>query len=132
MVGFSILGAYGKIFIMRVKECMDGVEGEDVARQVNCNREWTQIYANSWERDRPGRRGARLATRPGKKDTKEDVFGGTPNTAVDPSPLRFDGKRTTALLMDRISEHLRPLAPFAVPLRFLIFQHWLMQVVDFH
>jgi len=30
---------------------------------------------------------------------------GTPNPAVDPSPLRFDTTRTTSLAMDRISEH---------------------------
>jgi hypothetical protein len=76
---------------------MDGVEGEDVVGQVERNREWTQIDANFWERDRPGRCGARLATRPGKKDTGRNVFGGTPNTAVE----------TTALPKNRISEHLR-------------------------
>jgi hypothetical protein len=43
MVGFSILDTYGKIFTMRLKGFMDSVEGEEVARQGNCNREWTQI-----------------------------------------------------------------------------------------
>jgi hypothetical protein len=37
------LGAYGKIFIMRIKEYMDRVEGEEVARQANRNRACAQI-----------------------------------------------------------------------------------------
>jgi len=157
---------------------MDGVEGEAVARQCESNRppsfsttarqaESTQMDANSWERDRlaapkrsdggPGRRGSGLATRSEKKDKDRDVFGGTPNTAVE----------TTAPPMDRISEHSRPFAsirgskrnslnipkrltqvvdfhdisgyfsrfwwrPFAVLLQFSKVQNRLMQVVDFH
>jgi hypothetical protein len=42
---------------------MDDVECEVIALQGNGNREWTQIAANSWERDRPGRCGVRLAPR---------------------------------------------------------------------
>jgi hypothetical protein len=43
------LGTYGKIFIVKLKEYMDSVESEAVARQANRNREWTQIYANTVE-----------------------------------------------------------------------------------
>jgi hypothetical protein len=110
------------IFIMRLKECMDSVEGEEVARQVECNREWTQIAANFWERDRPGRRGARLATRPRKKEIAGDVFGGTPNTAGE----------TPALPMDRMAEYSRLFASIGgFILNFWKFQKQLMQVVDF-
>jgi hypothetical protein len=76
---------------------MDSVEGEVVARQSESNRESTRIDANQWERDRLGRRGSRLATRLGNKDTEGNVFDGTPNTAVE----------TTALPTERISEYSR-------------------------
>jgi len=88
------------IFIVRKENDMQCLEGEAVARQGKRNRQWTQMDANSWERDRPGRCGSRLATRSGKKDTDGDVFGGTPNPAVG----------TTALPMNQISEYSRLLA----------------------
>jgi len=47
-----------------------------------------------------GRRGVRLAPRFGRKRKNGDVFGETPNTAVE----------TTALPTNRISEHSRRLA----------------------
>jgi hypothetical protein len=86
------------IFIMRLKECMDGVEGEEVARQANRNREWTQIYANLSERDRPG-----------NKDSYRDVLGGTPNTAVEQSEQHKSGPLSglTALPMNRMAEYSR-------------------------
>src|SRR5271170_4190206 len=84
---------------------MDDVEGEEVARQAERNRELTQIGANFGERDRPcraearrrriGRRGVRLAPRSGWKRTNRDVFGETPNTATE----------TVALPKHRILEH---------------------------
>ena len=49
------------------------------------------------ERDRPGRCGVRPAPRSGGKENTRDVFGETPNTAVE----------TTALPTDLISEHSR-------------------------
>jgi hypothetical protein len=98
--GFSFFGSYGKIFNVRIEKSMNALDGEAVARRVNRNREWTQMAANLWERDRLGRRGARLATRPGKQDRDRDVFGETPNTAVE----------TTALPADRISGYWRRLA----------------------
>jgi len=102
---------------------MDGVEGEAVARQDNRNREWTQMDANLWERDRLGRRGSCLATRSGKRAKDRDVFGETPNTAVE----------MTALPMNRISEHSRLLASIGGSVRkSLICRIGLMQVVDFH
>jgi hypothetical protein len=108
---------------MSSRICVQDIEVEEVARQVKRNREWTQFYANFWERGRLDRCGARLATRPGKKHQERDVFGGTPNTAVE----------TTALPTVRISEHLRRLASIrGLMLHFLIFQDQLMQVVDFH
>ena len=58
---------------------VDDIEGQVVAGQVKHNHEWTQIGANSWERDRPGRCGVRLATRPAKTDG--DVFDATRTTA---------------------------------------------------
>jgi hypothetical protein len=71
---------------------MDGVEGEEVARHVERNREWTQIYANLCQRH-----------------------------------------HLAALPTDRISQHLRPLASIrGLMLNFWMFQHRLMQVVDFH
>src|SRR5665213_1891189 len=66
---------------MIVKKSMDSIEGEKVARHGDGNRPWTQIDANL----------------DGGQDKARDVFGGTPNTAVDPSPLRFDATRATAL-----------------------------------
>jgi len=69
-----------------------------------------------WERDRPGRRGVRLATRPAKTD--RDVFGGTPNTAVG----------TTAL--PRIRVHLRPFAiTVAVGLPSNLFAHNVIHII---
>jgi hypothetical protein len=91
---------------------MNHVEAEEVARQANRNREWTQIYANLWERDRPGRHGSRLAPRSEKKDKERDVFGGTPNTAVGPSEQHKSGPLSglTALPTDRMAEYSRLLA----------------------
>jgi hypothetical protein len=91
---------------------MKAVEAEEVARQAERNREWTQIYANSWERDRLGRRGARLATRLKKKEKDGDVFGGTPNTAVMQSEQHKSGPLSglPALPMDRIAGYSRLLA----------------------
>jgi hypothetical protein len=128
---------------MRMKNDMDDIEGEKVARPVKCNREWTRMDANLGERDRPGRCGARLAPRSEKKREERDVFGGTPNTAVDPSPLRFDATRTTALPTNRISKHSRLFESMRVSMRkslisrialrkSLISRIGLMQVVDFH
>ena len=111
------------IFIVRIKNDMNAVEGEAVARQSNRNRECTRMHVNFWERDRLGRRGARLATRSGKRAKDGDVFGGTPNTAVE----------TTALPMERISEYSRLLAFICGSMRnSLIFRIDLTQVVDFH
>jgi hypothetical protein len=50
-----VFGTSGKIFTMRLKEYMDGVEGKDVAGRVWQNRECTQIDANFGECDCPGR-----------------------------------------------------------------------------
>jgi hypothetical protein len=128
------LGAYGKIFIVKIKNDMKVVEAEQVARQANRNRKWTQIYANSWERDRLGRRGSRLASRSEKKDTDRDVFGGTPNPAVGQSEQHKSGPLSglTALPMDRISEYSRLFAPIrGFILNFWKFQKQPMQVVDF-
>jgi hypothetical protein len=73
-----VLSAFGKIFNMIVKEYMDDVEGEEVARQAEHNRESTQIATNFWERDRLGRCEVRLAPRFGMKHMGRDVVGGTP------------------------------------------------------
>jgi len=40
-------------------------------------------------------------------ESRQDAFGGTPNPAVDPSPLRFDATRLTALPMGWTSGHSR-------------------------
>jgi hypothetical protein len=102
---------------------MDDVVGEEVARQVERNRQLTRINTSFWERDRPGRCGARLATRSERKDGDRDVFGETPNTAVE----------TTALPTHQISEHSRSLASIGGLMRqFWIFPHPLTQLVDFH
>jgi hypothetical protein len=99
------------------------IEGKEVTRQGAGNRQWTRIDANHWEDDRIialkhndgrlGRHDSRLAMRPlEEKDKDRNVFGGTPNTAVG----------TTALPMDRISEHSRLLASIrGWMLKFLIF-----------
>jgi hypothetical protein len=76
------LGAYGKIFIVILKEYMDSVEGEVVARQANCDREWTQICANFRVRNREWTR----------KDSNADQ------------------SRLAAFPKNRISEHSRLLA----------------------
>jgi hypothetical protein len=92
------------IFIMRLKECMDSVEGEAVARQTNRNREWTQIAANFWERDREW-------------------------TRMDSNS---DQSRLAALPMYRMAEHSRLFASIrGFILDFWKFQKQLMQVVDF-
>jgi len=120
------------------------VEGEEVARQVNRNREWTRICANLEERDRPcragaqrrriGRGGVRLATRSKKKGEEPDVFGETPNTATGwseqhkSSPLRG----LVALPTHRISEHSRFSAFIRGSMRkSLISKTDFTQVVDF-
>jgi hypothetical protein len=111
---------------------MDDVVGEEVGRQVEPNREWTPIDANL-DDDRvappkpsdggPGRCGPRLATCSEQKDGDRDVFGETPNTAVE----------TTALRTVRISEHSRLLASIGRFIcKFSIFPHSLTQLVDFH
>jgi hypothetical protein len=100
---------------------MHDVEGEEVMRQGERNRQLTQINTGFWERDCPGRCGARLAPRCGGKDG--DVFGGTPNTAVE----------TTALPTARISVHPRLFASIRGSRRkSLISRIGLTQVVDFH
>jgi len=101
---------------------MDSIEGEEVARQAEGDRQCTQIAANFWERDRLGRRGVRLAPRSGNRRMDRNVFGGTPNTAVE----------TTALPKHWISEHSRRLASTSGSARLLDIQDWRMQVVDFH
>jgi hypothetical protein len=132
-VGFWCFGPSGKISCMNIEICADDIVGEEVARQANRNRECTRMDAKHWERDRLGRCGMRLAPRSGKKDTDREVLEGTPNTAVDPSPLRFDATRTTALPIDWISEHSRLWASIrGWRSCFLIFLDQLTQVVDFH
>jgi hypothetical protein len=75
------------------------------------------------ERDRPGRCGVRFAPRSCRKAKKMDVFGETPNKAVE----------TTALPTCRISEYLRLLAFIrGATLQSLKVQNRLTQVVDFH
>jgi hypothetical protein len=75
------------------------------------------------ERDRPGRCGARLAPRSCWKETTGDVFGETPNTAVE----------TTDLPTDRISQSSHLLAFVrGCTLCFVKVQNQLMQAVDFH
>ena len=108
--------------------CVNHIEREEVTRRGEGNREWTQIDANLWERDRlagPKRRDAglgrhesRLAMRPLEKhDEDRDVFGGTPNTAVE----------TTALPMNRISGYSRLSASIrGSRLSFLIIQEGFM------
>ncbi len=97
---------------MKVEKQIDSVESEPVARRPEVNREFTQIDANLWERDRLGRCGVRLAPRFGRKGKTGDVVGETPTTAVERSeqhksvPLRG----LTALPMNRIAEYSRLLA----------------------
>jgi hypothetical protein len=61
---------------------------------------------------------------PEKNNSDREVFGGTSNTAGDPSPLRFDATRTPALhKTDLISEHSRLLAFIrGLMLKFLSFR----------
>ena len=102
---------------------MDDVVAEEVARQRDRHGQLTQANTSFWERDRPGRHGARLATRSEKKDGGRDVFGQTPNTAP----------QTTALPTARISVPSRLLASIGgLTRQFLIFPHSLTQLVDFH
>ena len=114
---------------------MDDIEREVVALQCIGNREWTEIAANSWERDRLGRCGVRLAPRSGKNDTDREVFGGMPNPAVERSEQHKSGPLSglPALSTDQISGHSRHFASIrGWMVNFLIFQDWLTQVVDFH
>jgi hypothetical protein len=84
---------------------MDSIEGEEVARQVERNRAWTQIAANFWERDREW-------------------------TRMDSNA---DQSRLAAFPKNRISEYSRLLASIrGFILNFWKFQQQLMQVVDFH
>jgi hypothetical protein len=72
---FFVFFPYGKIFIVRIENDMNGVEGEEVARKGNNNREWTPMDANSWERDRLGRHGVGLAPRLQNRSRNEGVLG---------------------------------------------------------
>jgi hypothetical protein len=148
-VGFCCFDAYGKIFSVRMKKDMQAIEGEAVARQVHRNRKWTQMTANldSGGLAAPKRREAGMTSRSaqGKKDDR-DMFGGTPTTADDPSPLCFDATRTSALPKELESEHGHQCASmggsafngcksliFNLTLRkSLICKPGLTQVVDFH
>jgi hypothetical protein len=104
-----VFGAFGKIFIMIVKQSRDDVEGEKVALPMERHREWRQIYTFFGS--------PTVWSRWSKKDKGRDVLGGTPNTAVE----------MTALPTDRISECSRLLASIGGSmLHFLIFPHQLM------
>jgi hypothetical protein len=84
---------------------------------------------------RPGRGGVRLAPRSGSKETKRDVFGETPNTAVGRSEQHKSGPLSglTALPSNRISEHSRLFESIRGCQRnSLICRKGLTQVVDFH
>jgi hypothetical protein len=135
---------------MRIENDMDDVEGEAVARQGNRNCESTQMAAN-WDggglaAPKRGEAGMTSRSAQRKKDTDRDVFGGTPTTADDPSPLRFDATRTSALPKELESGHGHRCASmggsafngcksliFNLTLRkSLIFKIGLTQVVDFH
>src|ERR1700722_19479159 len=89
----------------------------------------------SWGARRPGCCGVRLAPRSSRKETNNDEFGGTPNTAVGRSEQHKSGplRGLTALTTNRISEHSR-LFEFirGSVVQFLKVQKLLMQVVDFH
>ncbi len=87
------------------------------------------------ERDRPGRSGVRLAPRFAGKGKTEDVFGETPNTAVERSEQHKSGPLCglTALPTTQISKYSRLFAFIrGSKLPFLKVQNRLMQVVDFH
>ena len=111
---------------------MDALVGEELARQGERNREFTQIYANSC--DRSDRRAARLATRSQRKDSDRDVFRAPANSAVG----------TTALPTHQLSAHSRPLAfigglasirgcvQWQLHAQLLDISNPLTQVVDFH
>jgi len=68
-----VFASHGKIFNVKVEKYMDDIEGEAVVRQVSRNREGAPIFANFGERDRPGRRGVRLAPRSCRKASNPDV-----------------------------------------------------------
>jgi hypothetical protein len=131
-----------------MKKDIKVLAGESVARQTNRNREWTQTAAN-WDggglaAPKGGEAGMISRSAQGKKD--RDVVGGTPTTADDPSPLRFDATRTTALPKGLDSELGHRSASidgsasngcksliFNLDLcKSLISKLGLMQVVDFH
>jgi hypothetical protein len=100
---------------------VDDIESQVVARQGKHNHEWTQIDANFWEHDRPGRCGVRLAPRSGKNDTNSNVFGGDANgDGRDDLPTESDFRAFASL---RVHSRL------ATPL--LDIHNWLTQVVDF-
>ena len=89
----------------------------------------------SWGARRPGCCGVRLAPRSSRKETNNDEFGGTPNTAVGRSEQHKSGplRGLTALPMNRISEHSRLFESIhGSTLPSVEVQKLLMQVVDFH
>jgi hypothetical protein len=130
-----VFGVSGRIFTVRIEKHADRVEGEQVARQANCNRESTRMEANLGKRDQPakraalmlfrplGRCGVRLAPRSGKRGTIGDVFGETPNTAVGATALPTDRISKYSRLFESIRGSMRPSVEV---------QKQLMQVVDFH
>jgi hypothetical protein len=71
---------------MKMEIWMNEVEPERVARQGDGNRRWTRINADL-NCGYTARGTACPVTGAGKKDSARNVFGGTPNTAVETTAL---------------------------------------------
>ena len=107
---------------MRIEKCIYTIVGEWVAQEAKRNREWTRIYANLGERDRPGRRVWRLA-----KHFRVSFFAAGVGRETHPAATG-----TITLPSNQLAENSRPFASIrGCMLYFLIIQKQLTQVVDF-
>jgi hypothetical protein len=84
-VGFLVFGVSGKIFIVKVEKHTDRVEGEQVARQANCNRESTRIL--------------------GSATVPVALFGVSPNTLLFVSFPAGAGRGTHPAATERSEQH---------------------------
>jgi hypothetical protein len=111
-VGFLPFNSSGKLIIVKVEKHTECAESNPVARQGNCNREWTQIIANHWERDRLGRHGWRLANHIHGISSSDRAGRGTHAAAT--ATVALPGNRISKY--SRLFAFIRGSSPFRIRL----------------
>jgi hypothetical protein len=123
-VGFWSFGAYGRIFIVRMKKVMQAIEGEAVARQRDCRCASVKKGLKFWH--------GTIPLFPAEASMTKQNFGFALRGGRRSLSKGSIGAAARAVLAGSTSDSHKSLI-FNLDLRkSLIFKERLMQVVDFH